>query len=78
MARRQKVGLVVSNKMNKSVVVSSTTTYKHNFYNKIMAKTKRYIVHDPENSCNIGDTVLVEEHPPLSAKKRWILKTILK
>ena len=77
MARREKIGLVVSTKMNKSIVVTLTTSYKHSLYQKIMAKTKRYIVHDPENSCKIGDKVLVEEHPPLSAKKRWILKTIL-
>ena len=43
-----------------------------------MSKTTRYLVHDPENTCAIGDTVLVEEHPPISAKKRWILKTVLK
>ena len=43
-----------------------------------MAKTKRYLIHDPENSCKIGETVLVQEHPPISAKKRWILKTVLK
>ena len=77
MARRQKVGLVVSNKMNKSIVVTTATTYKHKLYKKVMAKTKRYIVHDPENSCKVGDTVVVEEHSPLSAKKRWILKSIL-
>jgi len=77
MARRQKIGLVVSNKMNKSIVIATTTTFKHSAYRKIMAKTKRYIVHDPENSCKVGDTVVVEEHSPLSAKKHWILKTIL-
>lgn len=77
MARRQKIGLVVSNKMNKSIVVATTTTFKHKVYRKVMAKTQRYIVHDPENICKIGDTVLVEEHPPLSAKKRWIFKKIL-
>jgi small subunit ribosomal protein S17 len=42
-----------------------------------MAKTKRYLIHDPENRCKIGESVLVQEHPPVSAKKRWILKTVL-
>ena len=51
---------------------------RHNLYGKIMSKTKRYLVHDPENTCTIGDTVIVEEHPPISAKKRWIFKTVLK
>jgi small subunit ribosomal protein S17 len=77
MALRQKVGTVVSNKMNKSIVITISTRYKHNLYGKVMAKTKRYIVHDPENTTKLGDTVLVEEHRPISAKKHWILKTIL-
>ena len=67
MVLKQKIGVVVSNKMDKSIVVTIDTRYKHNLYGKIMGKTKRYLVHDPENSCNIGDTVLVEEHPPISA-----------
>ena len=66
MVLKQKIGIVVSDKMNKSIVVAIDTRYKHNLYGKIMAKTKRYLVHDPENSCSIGDTVLVEEHPPIS------------
>jgi len=78
MARRQKIGLVVSTKMNKSIVITTETRYKHNVYAKIMSKTRRYLVHDPENSSKLGDTVIVEEHAPISSKKRWILKTILK
>ena len=78
MARRQKIGIVVSDKMEKSIVVATETRYKHNLYGKIMSKTKRYLVHDPENTCTIGDTVIVEEHPPISAKNRWIFKTVLK
>jgi len=78
MVRRQKLGLVVSDKMDKSIVVTTDTRYKHYLYGKIMAKTKRYLVHDPENQGQIGDTVIMEEHPPISAKKRWILKTIIK
>lgn len=78
MSLKQKIGIVVSDKMDKSAVVAIDIKYKHNLYGKIMGKTKRYLVHDPENSCNVGDTVLVEEHPPISAKKRWIFKTLLK
>lgn len=77
MARTQKVGVVVSTKMDKSAVISIKTTYKHRLYAKIMSKTKRYIVHDPENSCKVGNTVIVEASRPLSARKRWILKTIV-
>lgn len=78
MARRQKIGVVVSNKLDQGLVVSIDTRYKHRLYGKIMAKTKRYLVHNPENLGKVGDKVLVEEHPPISAKKRWILKTVLK
>jgi small subunit ribosomal protein S17 len=78
MARRQKVGLVVSNKMDKSAVVTTKTLYKHKMYGKVLSKTKRFLVHDPENSCAVGNTVLVEEHRPISLHKHWILKTILK
>jgi len=77
MALKQKIGIVVSDKMDKSAVVAIDTKYKHHLYGKIMSKTKRYLIHDPENLCKIGENVLVEEHPPVSAKKRWILKTVL-
>ena len=78
MSLKQKIGIVVSDKMDKSAVVAIDIKYKHNLYGKIMAKTKRYLIHDPENRCKIGESVLVQEHPPVSAKKRWILKTVLK
>jgi small subunit ribosomal protein S17 len=78
MVRRQKIGIVISNKMDKSIVIITEMKYKHSVYGKIMSKTRRYMAHDPENKTQMGDTVVVEEHPPLSAKKRWILKTILK
>lgn len=77
MARKQKIGIVVSNKMDKSIVITTNTRYKHDLYGKIMAKTKRYMAHDPENITQLGDKVLIEEHPPISAKKRWILKSVL-
>jgi len=77
MSLKQKIGIVVSDKMDKSAVVAIDTKYKHKLYGKIMGKTKRYLIHDPENRCKIGESVLVQEHPPISAKKRWILKTVL-
>lgn len=78
MTRRQKIGIIVSDKLNKGIVITVDTRYKHGLYGKIMSKTKRYLVHDPENLGKIGNKVIVEEHSPISAKKRWILKTILK
>lgn len=78
MARRQKVGIIVSDKLDKGIVITVDTRFKHRLYGKTMSKIKRYLAHDPENLGKVGDTVLIEEHPPISAKKRWILKTIVK
>ena len=78
MTRRQKTGMVVSDKLEKGIVVTIDTRYKHSLYGKIMSKTKRYLVHDPGNLGKVGNLVIVEEHSPISAKKRWILKTIVK
>ena len=78
MVRSQKIGIVVSDKLDKGIVVTVDTRYKHSLYGKIMSKTKRYLVHDPNNLGKVGNTVIVEEHSPISAKKRWILKTIVK
>jgi len=68
---------VISNKMQKSVVVAVEYRYRHQFYSKIIVRTKRYLAHDELNSCNIGDEVLLEESRPLSKKKRWVVKEIL-
>jgi small subunit ribosomal protein S17 len=78
MVTRQKIGIVVSDKLDNGIVVALDTWYKHRLYRKIMSKTKRYLVHDPHNTCKVGNIVVVEEHSPLSAKKRWILKSIVK
>nr|YP_011007409.1 30S ribosomal protein S17 [Sporochnus bolleanus]WAM64838.1 30S ribosomal protein S17 [Sporochnus bolleanus] len=77
MVKQQRLGIVISNKMQKSVVVAVEYRYKHQFYSKIIVRTKRYLAHDEENNCNIGDEVLVEESRPLSKKKRWVVKKIL-
>lgn len=77
MAKTEKVGIVVSNKMNKSVVVEVEYRYRHPIYSKTVVKTKRYMAHDENNTCQIGDQVLLEQHRPISRKKRWLIKQIL-
>jgi small subunit ribosomal protein S17 len=77
MAKMEQIGIVVSDKMNKSVVVEVEYRYRHPIYLKTVVRTKRYMAHDEENSCKIGDTVLLEQNRPLSRKKRWSLKQIL-
>nr|QXI87736.1 ribosomal protein S17 [Sargassum feldmannii] len=77
MVKLQRLGIVISDRMQKSVVVSVEYRYKHQFYSKIVIRTKRYLAHDEENKCNIGDEVIVEESRPLSKRKRWIVKKIL-
>lgn len=77
MARQQRIGIVMSNKMDKSVVVAIEYRYKHRIYSKVVVKTRNYMAHDGENICNVGDKVLLEESRPLSKKKRWTVKGIL-
>ena len=77
MKKQQRIGIVLSNKMQKSVVVAIEYRYKHKIYSKIIVKTKRYLAHDELNSCNIGDEVVVEASRPLSKKKRWVVREVL-
>lgn len=77
MAKKEKIGIVVTNKMQKSVTVAVEYRYRHPFYAKIVIRTKKYMAHDEENFCQIGDQVILEETRPLSRKKRWIVKRIL-
>ena len=74
---KEKVGIVISNKMNKTIVVNVESRYSHPMYSKIMVKTKKYLAHDENQECNIGDQVLVKECRPLSRKKRWILEKVI-
>jgi small subunit ribosomal protein S17 len=74
---KEKVGIVVINKMDKTIVVNVESRYSHPIYSKIMVKTKKYLAHDENQECNIGDQVLVKECRPLSRKKRWILEKII-
>jgi small subunit ribosomal protein S17 len=78
MSTKERVGVVVSDKPNKTIVVSVQTRYQHPKYGKILLKTKRYMAHDEENQCISGDIVLLEESRPLSKNKKWRLKEILK
>jgi small subunit ribosomal protein S17 len=71
MAVKERVGLVISNKMQKTVVVAVENRASHGKYGKIVVKTKHYKVHDEENKCNIGDRVRIQETRPLSRTKRW-------
>ncbi|MDR3272114.1 MAG: 30S ribosomal protein S17 [Flavobacteriaceae bacterium] len=75
--RKERIGTVTSNKMEKTVVVSETSKIKHPMYGKFVLKTKKYTVHDEKNECNEGDTVRIMETRPLSKNKRWRLVEIL-
>ena len=75
--RKVLVGTVVSNKMDKTIVVSVTDNVKHPLYNKIVKRTYKLKAHDENNECNIGDTVKVMETRPLSKDKRWRLVEII-
>ena len=74
---KEKIGIVVSNKMEKTIVVKVESRFPHPIYSKTMTKTKKYLAHDELGECNIGDQVLVQESRPLSKRKRWVLTKIL-
>jgi small subunit ribosomal protein S17 len=74
---KQAIGIVVSDKMNKTVVVQVENRYSHPMYSKTLIKTKKYLAHDELEEANIGDQVMVEECRPLSKRKRWKLIKIL-
>jgi len=75
--RKERIGVVVSNKMNKSIVVEIKRKVKHPVYGKYINKTKKLMAHDEENSCNIGDTVRISATRPLSKNKTWRLVEII-
>ena len=74
---KEKVGIVVSNKMQKTIVIKVESRYSHPIYSKTMVKTKKYLAHDETGDCNIGDKVLVRESRPLSKRKRWTLVQVI-
>ena len=75
--KKTKQGAVVSNGMNKSVVVMVERKVRHKMYGKHIRKRVKYMAHDEANECNVGDTVLIEECRPLSKNKRWLVRTIV-
>nr|YP_009396040.1 ribosomal protein S17 [Dasya naccarioides]ARW65226.1 ribosomal protein S17 [Dasya naccarioides] len=76
---KENVGIVVSNKMNKTIVVTVKRQTSHKKYGKIITKTNKYYAHDELNECNIGDRVKIQETKPVSKSKRWnLIKLIQK
>jgi small subunit ribosomal protein S17 len=75
--RKQLVGRVASNKMDKTVVVEVERTVRHRLYGKVLRRVKRYKAHDEQNECQIGDQVRIIESRPLSREKRWRVAEIL-
>ena len=75
--RKERIGIVSSNKMDKSIVVSEVKRVKHAMYGKFVLNTKKYTAHDEKNECNEGDKVRIMETRPLSKSKRWRLVEII-
>ncbi|MDR0803288.1 30S ribosomal protein S17 [Fluviicola sp.] len=75
--RKERIGVVTSDKMQKSIVVSVERKVKHPKYGKFVKKTTKFVAHDENNDCNIGDTVKIMETRPLSKNKNWRLVEIL-
>lgn len=75
--RKQRIGIVSSNKMEKTITVVVERRLRHPMYGKFVKKSKKFMAHDENNECQIGDKVRIEESRPLSARKRWNLKEVL-
>lgn len=75
--RRRLVGLVTSDKMDKTVVVTVERRYRHRLYQKVVRSVKKYMAHDKENACHVGDRVQIIETRPYSRRKRWAVEQIL-
>ncbi|MDP4277045.1 MAG: 30S ribosomal protein S17 [Bacteroidota bacterium] len=75
--RKERAGVVVSNKGEKTITVAIKWKEKHPIYGKFVSKTKKYYAHDEKNECNVGDTVRIMETRPLSKTKRWRLVEII-
>jgi small subunit ribosomal protein S17 len=76
-SKRTKVGVVVSNKMQKTVVVAVENLVKHGMYQKYIKRTNKFLAHNEDPAVNIGDRVLIEETRPLSKRKRWNVRAVL-
>ena len=75
--RKERIGIVTSNKMEKSIVESEVKRVKHPMYGKFVLRTKKYVAHDEKNDCNIGDTVKIMETKPISKNKCWRIVDII-
>jgi small subunit ribosomal protein S17 len=75
--RKERIGVVTSNKMDKSIVVSIERKVKHALYGKFLKKTSKFVAHDEKDSCNEGDTVKIMETRPMSKNKNWRLVEII-
>lgn len=75
--RKERVGLVTSNKMEKSIVITVERKVKHEKYGKFIKKSSKFVAHDEKNECNVGDTVKIMETRPLSKSKCWRVVEIL-
>jgi len=75
--RKERIGIVTSNKMDKSIVVAIARRVKHDLYGKFLNKTSKFIAHDEKNECNEGDTVKIMETRPMSKSKNWRLVEII-
>lgn len=76
--RRTKTGVVVSDKMDKTVVVAVETLRKHPIYGRTVRRTRKFKAHDPENAARTGDTVVIMESRPISKEKHWVLREIVR
>lgn len=75
--RKERIGVVVSNKMDKSITIAVESKVKHAMYGKFIKKTSKFMAHDEKNDCNIGDTVRIAETRPLSKNKNWRLVEVI-
>jgi small subunit ribosomal protein S17 len=73
----KKIGKVVSDKMDKTIVVRVVRQFMHPLYKKVVRKHKKFMAHDETNDCKIGDIVEITEHRPISARKRWTLTRVI-
>ena len=78
MTKKERIGVVISTKSEKTITVAIQIRYQHPKYGKTLVKTKKYLAHDEENKCKSGDIVLIEESRPISRHKKWVLKELLK
>ena len=75
--RKKRVGRVISNKMDKTAVVQVETKRRHRLYKRVLKQISKFVVHDEDNGCQIGDLVQIAEHRPISKRKRWIVTDII-